>query len=1197
MRHFIQHLQHKIVSIFNVNSLLQTAKRIVKKLIRYCFLLFLLITILISSQNQAKAVAGGVIFILTAVNQMLRENDEYAKHCNLDMGCLLKKVVGPAGPQEEADACFANMVTLGTTSFAIYFIAYEVTYNVCETMAKSTKGYTTFGEKLLCQAAASGSAMAYSMASALATIGIWYGVSAEAAKALKVCKDDEYHPLAYTNETIGDIIDSNSQDKIEKYYDKICIQDTRDDKRYWLKRNQCTVILGVTVCAHRPQGYDGILCVRTSSTMPCSHEINNGNMNVPTIQTSGDKILYDNDGNVKINGGDDNFMKHCRFVTQKNDLFTKESSGLYALVDEACRGNGSSKYGARFLDLTLVVECTIGTFRNMLEKSVSTFSTTIALSDEDAEFINKLQHDKAIISGLAGLVRPYAYKFTVEEVNQTLADPNFTYNSQVINNLRLGKVQNLITDASGVSQSLLVYDKYRDKLAEIPEFPFDGTTQQVTDLKQVETFSANILNALGIIESTDMDIANLIVKTSSGNVTALKDTLLGRLQGVVKATTIMCVVLYFAIIGLKLLLGDMELNQKELLTSFINIGVVVYFAIGDGWKDIGVNVIMRASAGVAEIVSDAIRVDLRDGCMSQTKTFIVKPSDVKEKADVDIDTTSAIRYIENATDIPSDLGAVNRDKIDKICTDTYSGSGRIMTVKYNIVVGEQITEVREYQCRRGEYVPKYNYKFPFMPVGMPSILQLKMRAFNYTGGYLPLRCTDVKGDLLYFKDSSKTSVSTNPTNYIYYAEPSTWGVNEYLTCKYKPADGMAYTAQGPHKDDLVLMGYTPIDVADNLNFTASLILPTAIYVVNSYGVLSFPPYLGGEKFNNLLTRYSTARVVDKNRKAINKDYKNYPIVKTDSGSIRDWGFLSIFDGLSCVIDKTVMANNEGFPQIITFMLQSLFSGLVGVMLFTTLAAFTVIVFVVCLKVTQNFIVGMVCLCFYIYLAPVVIPTMLFNSTKKIFESWKESLISYIIYPPSTFLVISVVIKVVNIVMYGTEGDYNQEKLFNADGSVSKNCVDGKPKDADTMSSIPYLCLIQYTADKFSWGPAFMITLILLPVTPWIGIAAGVLAAGASTGAEKELEVLLFKKSLYALIAVYLLAEISDKIMKILQEMFGGKDLSIKGGVGSISQAANPSTVAASGLKAASTTASIGRNVSSGSMYRMRAAKKNSESYD
>ena len=1211
-------------------------------------LLILISTILIFGGSIKKSKATGfsyfVLLVIEGAKETMNNRPDYEKYCSFDISSIFKAITGSGSKAEN---------TLCTTNIMILYVATQVAYNAAAIAMKT--GLEAVGTPSIV-AAAAGEVAGYAAAylAAMTQLGTSYELALKANSNYRVCRDDPDNnknvngPIAYTDKQIKAIYnyhkDRNpTKEELKEAQSKLCIElnygtasdpDSAKGTMKWLGKGECFMgthcdgslacPLGTQFCAYALNGDKGVLCARLSSTCPCRIPLNKGLEELPSASIDSIQGGYttNDDGSLKFSGldgldekgfNDPNFLYHCRLMRSDtawaSDLFVKND-----IVDPACKDlKGSSKNKGSFSVTAPAAECIIGTFRNLFEKSILRDPSLISMSDDDILKLNNIDYDIAVLGTLVNKMISFRNNgFSYESVlgkntvntelaNNVISTSNSSYDIEVrlaLRGLKTGSYDSIVT------KRVKMRDVYKTKTDAITSDGFLRTSQfdDDADFKVYYAQTLADIKAVNGILTVLQDARNDVRTKSISDVTAL--TPYGYFQSYFKSLIVTCMVMYVMIIGWKVLNGSYSLKVSEIIKQFFTIMMVVYFAIGDGWKNYGINVLMNTSTGVAKIVIDIMFNEAAentskipdDGCISspyffELKTFESDAAKWCKSGETNSACLTLVRdYIVRGTMASGSSASIAMigNSLTTYCKGK-QGSGDVLFYNFpSLGLGKY-----KYYCPRSDYWPRPNYEFPFVPIDVPSYLMTDFRTNSgktfYNESYLPLRCTDGDRKLLFCNDAECSKVTASSGLFPLYAKKKKIGINYFLVCNNDYYTGEMYTADGYHYEDLMNLGYLEDLSSSKRAYATALngIIKTAYYVVKKNGTM-YAPISDGESnaFQDRIWRYRNKQNTDINRTTHNFTYAKYPILVTDAGGIRDMSFLSLFDTLDCKIGKHLKASDTNIPEIIITAIKITFSSLVGFLSGVAVLLMTASIVLVCVKVAQNYIIGMMYLLIYIYVSPVTIPCCLFARTEGVYKKWKEGLLSYVIGPPVTFLTIVFITRVVDIIMYSSSSSsYDYSKLFDGDGNVSSNCISGnwnigkKSFTVDDINNTPYACLLHKMSEgngaKAAAAMFFMMFIMpaIGPTTALLGgltMAIGATMVLADTVSNASIYYALFMKSIVVLITMNVMISMTDKFEGAIGSIFGGVEAS-KYGIGNVSSIANAGNIASKfkgGLQAA-----------------------------
>ena len=109
--------------------------------------------------------------------------------------------------------------------------------------------------------------------------------------------------------------------------------------------------------------------------------------------------------------------------------------------------------------------------------------------------------------------------------------------------------------------------------------------------------------------------------------------------------------------------------------------------------------------------------------------------------------------------------------------------------------------------------------------------------------------------------------------------------------------------------------------------------------------------------------------------------------------------LAVLDTIDCKFAKYIgMDKNGVFPHIITVAISILFNMPSGFLFFICAMIFLVLVIVILFKIVFFLIVAVIMINFLIFVSPVIIPLVMLNKTKGIFDKWFSELLGYSLQP-------------------------------------------------------------------------------------------------------------------------------------------------------------------------------------------------------
>jgi hypothetical protein len=913
------------------------------------------------------------------------------------------------------------------------------------------------------------------------------------------------HPLPYTIDEIDRLLVRNSpfytDNDIEATKESLCLQDGPSSDTghvYWMPKNSCTRINGTLIEVFTHPDYDNILCARSMDTSPLHRNVQNA-----IIRIENDKIQNPE----KITADDRaRYFKSCRMIRYDNKSVRKNV--LYGdIIDESCyNGVGDSRSDWHLT--APFVQCLQETFRNIIEKPISNnlMLTSYSLSYADLEIINGYEHDIMILDNLRRKVESsygsygisyYYYNYQDSVVYRTMKATMEKLKAVIVNK-----------DANAANElTLTQYHDYKAGL-NLYEYPFitprsyENSETFLADIRQTSTSIQAISDMIDRLKTT-------LVNKNKNTADIESPTLFQKMQGALKAMIIMLVVFYVVMVGWNIIISrsiEDYTKMEKLLPLIIKLGLISYFALGDGWKSGYFNMIMRMNYGIAQIMITSMKI----GGSYATPEFDYTK------------VRSELNFPESAT--CQDLGGSG---------DVFDNNG----VKY---------------CPRGDFIPKPQYNNIFMPYYYKNSRHQDVLA--------NVICIDNQypdeAKAIFIGGSVKyADVKTMKNGYKVLACSDYNGRKTYLAPGYSVAE---LKKIGIMSDDVINSNISYIKTFKDSsgNFSdESRVVVTAIFITeydstgDDVNIISATRDRNNSGVDILIlneARMNLASRIDNKRSYMNKLTRNYPVKRITDSVYRDMSYIGAFDAVDESIKKyLIIQSGSNVPELLKLSVQYFFVGFSGLLLFVAFIMMSVAIIMTFLKIAQNYIVGIVMLVTLVYVSPIVITLSLFKKTEKSFEKWKTSLLFYTIYPGITFVIAGVITKIYDFGLYGPEYETIKDGFF-VNGKFDKNDAYCGQFRSD-ISKAPLMCVLASHYNQGALAGSF-ITLILfvVPIVGFIVAATWSLALWDFTG-------ILLLKSIAFIFLLYAGMELVDQLETNLLKIFGGdeKMMKLDGGIGKI----------------------------------------------
>jgi hypothetical protein len=160
-------------------------------------------------------------------------------------------------------------------------------------------------------------------------------------------------------------------------------------------------------------------------------------------------------------------------------------------------------------------------------------------------------------------------------------------------------------------------------------------------------------------------------------------------------------------------------------------------------------------------------------------------------------------------------------------------------------------------------------------------------------------------------------------------------------------------------------------------------------------------------------------------------------------------YLKIWDTLDCKILKAIgLTPNISVPNILLIMLAALFTGGLGVIFFIATFIFAFFLIALTLRALHIFIMSIILIALLIYISPITIICILFEKTKKIFDSWSKLLTGNALQPIFLFAYLGIMISMFDYLIIG-----DATITIPDDKDVTKSTINCKPEGTEINNSI------------------------------------------------------------------------------------------------------------------------------------------------
>ena len=232
-----------------------------------------------------------------------------------------------------------------------------------------------------------------------------------------------------------------------------------------------------------------------------------------------------------------------------------------------------------------------------------------------------------------------------------------------------------------------------------------------------------------------------------------------------------------------------------------------------------------------------------------------------------------------------------------------------------------------------------------------------------------------------------------------------------------------------------------------------------------------------------------------------------------------YSYLKIFNLLDCKL-KYYLAYTPGTSTANVFGLifSTLFTGSYGFLIAISLFFFVIMMIIIIMRALYLFITSALAIVIYIFVSPIIFPTLLFKQTADIFNKWFMQLISFALQPIILFVYIAIFIQASDLLIFGKDPKFSEGKI-----DCAYDYVADKTRVEEDKKRLA--CVLQFS--QFSRSSAFAILSVGIPAA--FDLFSDLLSSG-------KLGIIL--TVLRGVIGIYLLLKMFDLIPGIIDYIFG-----------------------------------------------------------
>ena len=232
-------------------------------------------------------------------------------------------------------------------------------------------------------------------------------------------------------------------------------------------------------------------------------------------------------------------------------------------------------------------------------------------------------------------------------------------------------------------------------------------------------------------------------------------------------------------------------------------------------------------------------------------------------------------------------------------------------------------------------------------------------------------------------------------------------------------------------------------------------------------------------------------------------------------------YLKIFALLDCKL-KYYLAFTPGTSaaNVLGLIFSTLFTGSYGFLIAISLFFFVIMMIIVIMRALYLFITSALAIVIYIFISPIIFPTLLFKQTENIFNKWLMQLVSFALQPIILFVYIAIFIQASDLLILGKNPKFTDE---GAKIDCAYNYVADQERAKEDAKR--FACLLQF--NQFSRSSAFSIISVGVP-------SATMLFSDLLSGGKMGLIFIVLR----GVVGIYLLLKMFDLIPGIIDYIFG-----------------------------------------------------------
>lgn len=167
-------------------------------------------------------------------------------------------------------------------------------------------------------------------------------------------------------------------------------------------------------------------------------------------------------------------------------------------------------------------------------------------------------------------------------------------------------------------------------------------------------------------------------------------------------------------------------------------------------------------------------------------------------------------------------------------------------------------------------------------------------------------------------------------------------------------------------------------------------------------------------------------------------------------------YLAMWDTLDCKIMRYLgFGPSVSTANVASLLLASFLTGPIGLYFAFSILIFAMLLIAVTIRALHIFLSSCISIIIMVFVSPIIIPLVLFEKTKNIFEEWLKQLISFAMQPMILFAYIAILIMVMDQTLLGSASYKGQGPFKSID--CQQRCVDRDGITVPYNGSQPPLC--------------------------------------------------------------------------------------------------------------------------------------------